>query len=56
MSADIDRAALEAAVEERSPLSLSQVERMFGGAVTAANKAQVWRLINMSRNQQSSLW
>lgn len=56
MSSGLDRAALEAVVAERSPLTLAQVERMFGGAVTAANKAVVWRFLNMSHNQQSSIW
>lgn len=52
----LDRASLEAAVAERSPLTLAQVERLFGGAVTAANKAVVWRFLNMSHNQQMSCW
>lgn len=56
MSEGLDRAALEAAVAKLSPLSLQQVEKMFGGEVTAANKAAVWRFLNMSHNQQRSLW
>ena len=51
----LDRAALAVAVGKLSPLSLEQVERLFG-AVSAANKAAVWRFLNMRREQQESIW
>lgn len=51
----LDREALIKAVEERSPLTLSQIERMFGVA-SETNKAAIWRYINMVPNQQLSIW
>lgn len=55
-SADtLDRAALAVAVGKLSPLTLEQVERLFG-AVSAANKVAVWRFLNMKREQQESIW
>lgn len=52
----IDRAAFEAAVLAKSPLSPSQIDRLFGGTVTEGNKAVVWRFINMTHAQQNCLW
>ncbi len=51
----LDRAKLEQAVKEKSPLSLEQIERMFGG-VSAENKAVVWRFLTMPDFQQSAIW
>lgn len=42
----INREAFERAVSEKSPLTPSQVDRMFG-EVTADNRALVWAFINL---------
>jgi len=52
----VDREKLALAIAERSPLSLSQVERLFGGEVTDDNKAAVAKFLQMSHNQQKSCW
>ena len=52
----IEKTALEEAIKEKSPLNLSQIERLFGGEVNPANKAVVWRFLNMSHAQQVSIW
>jgi hypothetical protein len=52
---DIDRTKLAETVSEKSPLSLDQVEKLFG-EIGADNKAVVWRFLNMARCQQDSIW
>ncbi len=51
----IDRTKLEESVKALSPLTLAQIERMFGPA-DETNKAAIWRLINMVSHQQLSIW
>ena len=52
----MNKAALEAVITAKSPLNLSQVERLFGGDVTEENKSVVWRFLNMTHAQQTSIW
>lgn len=52
----VDRAAFEMAVSEKSPLTCSQIESMFGGSVNDENKAVCWRFICMPAFQQMSIW
>jgi hypothetical protein len=52
---DIDRTKLAQTVAEKSPLSLDQVEKLFG-TVTGENKAVVWRFLSMHKSQQDSIW
>lgn len=51
----MNREAFEKAVAELSPLSVAQVEQMFG-EVNESNKAAVWRTLNMPHHQQLSIW
>lgn len=52
----ISKTALEAAITANSPLTLAQVERLFGGEVNPANKATVWRFLNLTHPQQMEVW
>jgi hypothetical protein len=52
----IDRTALSAAVKQKSPLTLEQIEKLFGGEITAENKIAVWRFLSMAESQQLSIW
>ncbi len=52
----IDRSALASTVKQKSPLTLEQIEKLFGGEITAENKAAVWRFLSMAPNQQQSIW
>jgi dephospho-CoA kinase len=52
----IDREALARTVSEKSDLSLEQIERLFGGSITAENKAVTWRFLSMQKFQQDAIW
>lgn len=52
----IDRARFARAVADHSPLTIAQIERLFGGEVTAANKALVWRFLQIEQHQQQTVW
>lgn len=52
---EINRSAFEEAVSSKSPLTVEQIELLFG-PVNQDNKAVVWRFLSMSRQQQFSIW
>lgn len=51
----VDRDALAKAVSEKSPISLANLESLFG-EIGEGNKAALWRFINMSAQQQMAYW
>lgn len=51
----MNRDAFEKAVATHSSLSVQQIERLFG-VLSNDNKAVIWRYLNMSRQQQQSVW
>ncbi len=54
---EINRAAFESIVSEKSPLSPNQIDKMFGAeGVTAENKAIAWKFLNLGAKAQMQVW
>jgi hypothetical protein len=51
-----NRLAFEKIVSEKSPLTVSQFDQLFGGSVTAENKHLAWALMNLSPQSQFAVW